>query len=208
MADNFLVRSTNPIPGPAIFFIKKTLPRLLISENLIMEDVDLRIQQVTESLLDNERLTADLDDEAAKVLLDWGLDRATEIVNQTGNMNEHQAYEFLGPRLKAVRRMLSATNRWISCQGHQQSELEQLEKIYRQATIVYGQIGPEEADLDPEGVTGHTWLEERGLGRFIAESSQITGDTAGMIEALRQITETYLAFEYEGAVDDSTEEQE
>jgi hypothetical protein len=173
-----------------------------------MEDMDLRVQRATDSLLENERLTADLDDEAANVLLNWGLKRATEIVNQTGNMNESQAYEFLGPRLKAVQRMLRATSRWISFQGHQERKLDQLENIYRQASIVYGQIGSEEDDLDPERATGQTWLEEPGLGEFLIESSQISGEISDMINALRQITEAHLAFVYDGASNDATEEQE
>ncbi len=173
-----------------------------------MEDVDLRVQQATESLLGNEGLTADLDDEAAKALLDWGLDRATEIATRTGSMNELQAYEYLSPRLKALRRMLRASNCWISVQGQQESVLDQLEKIYRQAAIVYDRIGPEEDTLDPEWASSQTWFEELELGGFLTESSQITGEPTEMIKTLRKITETYLMFEYDGAIDDATEEQE
>jgi len=173
-----------------------------------MEELDLRVQQATESLLENESLTADLDDEAAKVLIDWGLDRATEIAARTGRMNDSLAHDYLVPRLKAVRRMLRATNRWISDQSHQESKLDQLGKIFRQATVVYDRVGPEEDAFDPEGVAGQTWFSELEWRTLFTEASQISGEPAEMINALRQITEAYLVSDYDGAINDTTKEQE
>ena len=36
------------------------------------EEIRRRVERAAESILENERLTADLDDQAADFLLDWG----------------------------------------------------------------------------------------------------------------------------------------
>jgi hypothetical protein len=48
-----------------------------------MYEVSQRIERAAESILENERLTADLDDAAAQVLIDWGLACAELIAGST-----------------------------------------------------------------------------------------------------------------------------
>ena len=48
-----------------------------------MAEIQQRIQRAAESILENEALSADLDDDAAKLLLDWGVKRAEQIAIQT-----------------------------------------------------------------------------------------------------------------------------
>jgi hypothetical protein len=99
-----------------------------------------RQQRVAENILGNERLTADLDDTAAKASLDWGLDWAMAAVSETAAMEDEQAETFLSPRLKALRRMLRQVNLWIRDQDSSTAEeqLERLAKIYHQAQLAQG----------------------------------------------------------------------
>jgi len=48
-----------------------------------MDELTRRAQDLAESILENESLTADLDDAAAKVLIDWGVACAEIIAHST-----------------------------------------------------------------------------------------------------------------------------
>lgn len=109
-----------------------------------------RQQRVAENILGNERLTADLDDEAAEVLLNWGLDWAMSTVLQTVAMEEEQAQFFLSPRLKALSRLLRQVNIWIRDQDKDSAEeqKESLAKIYHQAMEAQGYPTGDEIPVD------------------------------------------------------------
>jgi hypothetical protein len=96
---------------------------------------------VAESILGNERLTEDLDDSAAKELLDWGLSIARQIVQGTADLDDdEQAEQAMLPRLRATRRLMRAVSRWIASQskGDTQGQQEAFERILEQASIIYG----------------------------------------------------------------------
>jgi hypothetical protein len=61
-----------------------------------------------ERLLENEALTADLVDEAARRLLDWGIARATAILREGGGASEETQ-----ARLAALRRRMREIARQV-----------------------------------------------------------------------------------------------
>ncbi|MCS7179379.1 MAG: hypothetical protein RML46_08925 [Anaerolineae bacterium] len=69
-------------------------------------DEDLR--SAVERLLDDEALTADLVDEAARCLLNWGIAQATAMVRETGALTEETQ-----ARLAALRRQMRTLAREV-----------------------------------------------------------------------------------------------
>ncbi len=100
-----------------------------------------RTNRVAESILENERLTADLDDATAQVLLDWGIACAKVIVQSTTGLDDTEAEEAMYPRLRATRRLMRLVNRWIPKRLNMESEdhTAQLTKIIEQAEVIYGE---------------------------------------------------------------------
>lgn len=78
-----------------------------------MTTVTERAALAAESILGNERLTNNLDDDAAKVLLDWGLAYVETIAAQTEGLDDEQAEEMMAPRLKALRSLMKLVNKWV-----------------------------------------------------------------------------------------------
>jgi hypothetical protein len=100
-----------------------------------------RIRRVSESFLGNERLTADLDDSAAKELLDWGLKLGSLIAQGTADVeDDEQADEAMYPRLRATRRLMRGVNRWVASEqaGDQEGSSKALDRIFEQAQTIYG----------------------------------------------------------------------
>jgi hypothetical protein len=134
-----------------------------------------RVRRVSESLLENERLTADLDDSAAQVLLDWGLNLGSRIAQGTADVeDDEQADEAMYPSLRATRRMMRSVNRWISSEQNRDQEgcSEALNRIIEQAQIIYGQA------FTPPG--------EEQRSRFLQAQSEFLNDPARLIANLRQ----------------------
>lgn len=100
-----------------------------------------RIARAVESILENEGLTADLDDAAAKVLLDWGADSAKLVVQSTSGLAADVAEEAMAPRLRANRRMLRLVNRWEPKHSHASIDDNALSLagLVEQATIIYAE---------------------------------------------------------------------
>jgi hypothetical protein len=98
-----------------------------------MIEIQQRIQRAVESILDNEALTADLDDQAARVLLDWGVGLTQQIVGQTLEMDEAQAEQATYQPMRALRKMLRSANKWANAPGE-----KNLRKVLDQAPNVYG----------------------------------------------------------------------
>jgi hypothetical protein len=99
-----------------------------------------RIHRAAESILENERLTADLDDDAAKVLLDWGIACAKMVVQSTVGLDDVEAKAVMSPRLRATRRLMRLVNRWVARRGDLDAEgsATYLTRIIQQAAIIYG----------------------------------------------------------------------
>jgi len=92
-----------------------------------------RIQRAVESILGNETLTADLDDEAARELLDWGVTLAQQIASDTAGMDDAAAEEAMYQPMRALRKMVRAINQWTL----EPNEIR-LKKIIEQASVIYG----------------------------------------------------------------------
>ena len=104
-----------------------------------MDDLGQRQARAAERILGDERLTDNLDDEAAQVLLDWGLTCTEEIVRQGASLKDEAEEEWVARRLQAVRRMMRRVNDWASPCGEKTTEkttaslapvIEQMETIY------------------------------------------------------------------------------
>lgn len=113
-----------------------------------MDVEGVRRERAAESILGNERLTADLDDAAAGALLEWALACTGSIVSDTTGMDDAQAEEVMEPRMKATRRMMRNVNRLVGSEGPNEGNIkDRLGKIAAQAQIVYDrEIVPPDAE--------------------------------------------------------------
>jgi hypothetical protein len=104
-----------------------------------MESVQKRIQRAAESILENEALTADLDDEAAKALLDWGVACAEKIASETADLDDEAAEEAMYQPMRSLRKMLRAANKWAA-----DPQAGDLAHVTQQATKVFNNPSGEE----------------------------------------------------------------
>ena len=142
-----------------------------------MDDLTQRVRYVVDSLLENEGLTADLDDVAAQVLLDWGIACAKRIARSTMGLDDLEAEEAMADRLRATRRLMRLVDRWIAC--HRESDTaadrDALARIFGQAAIIYGK----------EAV----WPDEVGRDVFFRQHAGSADDPGQAIEDLRRFIE-------------------
>jgi len=71
-----------------------------------------QLQAALEGLLENESLTADLDDDAAKVLLDWGMSHVRLIHRLAVDTPDPEGY--LYEQMRATRKRMRAVNNWTA----------------------------------------------------------------------------------------------
>ena len=95
-----------------------------------------RLARQIEGLYENEALTSDLDDESAGEFLKWAEDKVRKIVDTTGELDDEAAEEAMYPKMKAVRRMARYIN--SAARGSVDDESRTLDKILRQARMIYG----------------------------------------------------------------------
>jgi hypothetical protein len=100
-----------------------------------MADLNERTRRAVESVLENESLTADLDDAAAQALLNWSVACARQIMQETGPLDDEQAEITTAPRMKAVRKLMRIINAWFSQPG---DDTAQLDSLLDQAMVIYG----------------------------------------------------------------------
>jgi hypothetical protein len=97
-------------------------------------DIEKRRKQAVSSILENEQLTADLDDATADFLLQWGMALTENIVLASQDLDDEQAEEAMYAPMKAVRKMMRAVNKWINS-----GDSKYLDVILKQARIIYGE---------------------------------------------------------------------
>ncbi|MBM3151364.1 MAG: hypothetical protein FJZ96_04040 [Chloroflexi bacterium] len=139
------------------------------------EHAERRARRASEGILGNESLAADLGGDDARFLLDWGLAAARQVALDTDTLaDEIQAEAEIGPRLRAVRRLMRLVNRWVrdSATLDDATRSTLLGQVIEQAAVVYG--GSFAAPT-----------EERRVA-FIQASA---GDPAGFIRSLRSLLE-------------------
>jgi hypothetical protein len=149
-------------------------------------DLDNRIQRAAESILENEKLTADLDDPAADALIQWGVSWATAAAQETVDLDEEQSADYLYPRLKATRRMLRYVNDWLQEEdGLAEEKAGQLAAVYRQAQVARGLVADEsEIGLDEETA-------------FLDRAADVTGDDQERVLAIRSHLENVAPIDEE-----------
>jgi hypothetical protein len=142
-----------------------------------MEELTQRIDRAAVSILENERLTADLDDAAAEVLLDWGVACARGIARGTAGLNDAEAEEAMYPRLRAARRLMRRVNSWVANRARMDAtaSTDALNGIVEQAAVIYG-----EAFTPPNRVQ---------RGGFVMLHLDFGGDPQEFIVNLRQFLE-------------------
>jgi hypothetical protein len=143
-----------------------------------MPELTARLNRAAESILENESLTADLDDPSAQVLLDWGLDCARMIARSTLGLNADAAEQAMSLRLRATRCLMRRVNRWAGARGEADAErgAEFWDDVVEQAAIVYGA-----AFTPPDAERRETFLR---LHLAYADDPQ------GLISGLRQLLES------------------
>ena len=121
-------------------------------------DIESRISKVAESILGNEALTSELDDDAADLFINWAIAKGEAIARSTAGMDEFTAEEAMYPRLKALRRLARYLGRWVTGRGE---PWDLIERIIEQARILYGssfiELNPAEKDRMvqyPQGTEG------------------------------------------------------
>ncbi len=137
------------------------------------EKVQRRKRRAAESILENEALTADLDDRSAKSLNTLGLRFAERAAQNTAGMDDGTAETVMDEGLRAARKMLRAVSQWIVSQqqGDNQASESSLERIFEQAAALYG---PQFTLPSPE--------ERRAL---LQQAAALVRDPAALIEHLR-----------------------
>ncbi|MCP4358905.1 MAG: hypothetical protein GY796_12875 [Chloroflexi bacterium] len=117
-----------------------------------MDEVNIRIIRMVERILENESLTSNLEDEAAKALINWGVALVEMLGKQTAGMEDAEAEEALYPQEKAVRRLMRLINRWALHLGEDNSATSQqfMPQILEQIVRIYGdkKIIPERPDWE------------------------------------------------------------
>jgi hypothetical protein len=100
-----------------------------------------------QSILENESLTADLDDAAANALLEWGVANARMVVRSVATLfGDAESQVAVSERLRAVRQMMRAVNAYASGAGGaggvgdvgEADSGSTLDNILEQAAVVYG----------------------------------------------------------------------
>jgi len=142
-----------------------------------MNGIKERIDKAAESILENEKLTADLDDDAAQVLLDWGITCAKKIAQSTLGLDDMEAEDAMYQPMRATRRLMRAVNKWMSryeilgVEGH----AETLEKIIAQAGVIYG------GDYVPPTPDQQS--------AFLTETEELISNIPQMIAKIRNLVE-------------------
>ena len=135
-----------------------------------MNSTPERLQRAAESILENEALTADLDDAAGQVLMDWGIDQAQRIVAPTLEMDEAAVEEATYQPMRALRKMLRQVNKWAAM-----PDFLGLEKILEEAATTYG--------------AGYVAPDAEARTQFIDQITSGVQNPAENIENLRRFIE-------------------
>ena len=142
-----------------------------------MNGIKERIEKVAESILENEKLTADLADDAAQILLDWGIACAKKIAQGSLGLDDAETEEAVYLPMRATRRMMRSINNWVSHYEIVGAEgnAEALEKIIAYAGVIYGR------DYIPP-----TSEQQKAL---LAQNQELVTDIPQMIANIRRFVE-------------------
>jgi hypothetical protein len=121
--------------------------------------LEQRVRRAAESILENESLTAGLDDATAKELLDWGVACAEAIAQETAGLDDDEAEIVIEPRLRATRGLMRRVRQWVVNRHEMDPEagVELMSEIIEQAAIIYQDFMP--PDDNQREVFGRQWLD-------------------------------------------------
>jgi len=141
-----------------------------------MDELETRTRRAIESLLENESLTSGLDDAAAQVLLDWGMDCVKAIVASTAELDAASLEDATYSRMRALRRLMRRVNKWAGQRDglDQSGDAAFLKEVIEQAAIVYG---PEYAA--PEQGQDRSFLMRLA---FSSQPEQMIADLRALVE--------------------------
>jgi hypothetical protein len=104
-----------------------------------MSEIRARIHRVIEEMTGNEALLEMLDTDAATEMLNWGIDTAKWIVNQTRDLDDFTADLALLPRLKAVRQTMRSVGNWAAGKySDPESRVQLREKLLERFRVIFG----------------------------------------------------------------------
>jgi hypothetical protein len=104
-----------------------------------MADLSPELQYALEnallSVVENASLTSDLDDDAAKVLLDWGMARVQRLHEQAIQMADIENY--ISEHMRANRKLMRNVNKWTASRGEKDAagNMEELGEILAHAGV-------------------------------------------------------------------------
>ncbi len=157
-----------------------------------MDALAQREQRAIESILENESLTADLDDGSAQALLDWGIACVRAVVRSSANLSDAEVEDATSPRLRATRQLMRGVRRWVVQRAslNQEADAEALEGIIDQARVIFG------AAFSPP--------PQDRREAFVRLHPELADDPRQMVASLRQLIEdaTDLDFPHPGGDSD------
>ncbi|PWH17160.1 MAG: hypothetical protein DDG60_02655 [Anaerolineae bacterium] len=118
-----------------------------------MANLEARIRMAAESILDNEALRSGLnDEEAARVLLNWGVSWAKTLAGQTADIeDDEQADEAAYPRLRALRGLMTALKDLSLAEDWPVETMQEtVQSLTEHAGTLYGQTWQPPADLEQQ----------------------------------------------------------
>jgi len=116
-----------------------------------MSDINSRIQRAMEEMLGNEALLEMLETDAAKEMLNWGIETATSLAKKTDNQDDIAGNLALLPRLKELRQSMRSIGNWAAGKyTDPASRVELRNKLLERFRVIFGErmILPTKAELD------------------------------------------------------------
>ena len=116
-----------------------------------MAELGSRIQRVVEDLMGNEALLEMLETDAAKEMLNWGIETATSIVKKTDDKDDIAANLAILPRLKELRQSMRSIGNWAAGKyTDSASRAELRDKLLERFRVIFGErmVLPTKLELD------------------------------------------------------------
>lgn len=150
-----------------------------------MEDHNFSLERAANNILDDERLTAGLDDETADYLLEWGLALVAAAAADTNGLDSEGVTEITQPRIKAIKGLLRLINDWLQ-NGDDWDLMEKEDRLSRiliVAGLAYG------TDLRFARKTGDEESMAPGLEALLSKAVGLEGNSVEKANALRKLIE-------------------
>ncbi len=140
-----------------------------------MDKLTQRLNRAAESILENESLTAGLDDDAAQALLDWGLACAELAARSTSGLDDEAAENAISPRLRATRRLMRLVRRLVAQRPEAATSSKLFVEMTERAAVIYGK------DFKP--------LDDNQRQAFARMHAEFSEQPVQIITTLRQLIE-------------------